>query len=149
MADNIWLRSGEKIKSIFESDERVNKYSFAIVGHSLGAGVACLLQIKCYKEQLFGSDRLVKCYGFAPPPTFCFDGMQSDDSAQIKRAIDNTVCYVHDNDCVPLLSVMSIRRFARLMDAVDDHTENIWFYRRFQFFGDGKKYQWIWLKVLN
>jgi hypothetical protein len=134
MADNIWLRSGDKIKDLFESNERLRNYSFTIVGHSLGAGVACLLQIKCYWAKLFGSDRLVKCYGFAPPPTFCLDGMNSDGSASIQRAIDNTICYIHDNDCIPLLSVMSIRRFARLMDALDDHTEHMWFYRRFQIF---------------
>jgi Lipase (class 3) len=134
MANNIWLRSGESIKALFENNPRLRDYAFTIVGHSLGAGVACLLQIKCYKENLFGANRLVKCYGFAPPPTFCFDGTHSDDSALIQRAIENTVCYIHDNDCVPLLSVMSIRRFAVLMDAVDDHTEHIWFYRRFQMF---------------
>jgi Lipase (class 3) len=132
MANNIWLRSGEKIISIFESDETIQNYSFSIVGHSLGAGVACLLQIKCYKEDLFGPDRVVKCYGFAPPPTFCYDEQHHDSS--IQRAIDNTICYVHDNDCVPLLSVMSVRRFSVLMDTVDNHTEHLWFYNRFLMF---------------
>jgi Lipase (class 3) len=139
MANNIWLKSGEKIKAIFESSEKLKSYSFTIVGHSLGAGVACLLQIKCYKEQLLGPNRVVKCYGFAPPPTFCLDGMHSDDSACILRAIDNTICYIHDNDCVPLLSVTSIRRFAVLMDSIDNHTEHLWFYRRFQIFWNWKE----------
>jgi Lipase (class 3) len=139
MANNIWLRSGESIKALFDNNTRLRDYALTIVGHSLGAGVACLLQIKCYKEQLLGAYRLVKCYGFAPPPTLCLDGMHPDDSAMIQRAIDNTICYIHDNDCVPLLSVMSIRRFAGLMDAIDDHTEHIWFYRRFQIFWGWKE----------
>lgn len=139
MANNIWIRSGESIKELFEINPKVRDYAFTIVGHSLGAGVACLLQIKCYKEKLLGPDRVVKCYGFAPPPTFCLEGIHSDDSALIQRAIENTICYIHDNDCVPLLSVMSVRRFAGLMDAVDDQTENMWFYRRFQIFWGWKE----------
>ena len=138
MATNIWLRSGDKIKAIFESDEEnLKSYTFTIVGHSLGAGVACLLQIKCYKELLLGPNRVVKCYGFAPPPTFCWDSKSIIDES-IQRAIDNTTCYVHDNDCVPLLSVMSIRRFSVLMDTIDNHTEHIWFYKRFQIFWEWK-----------
>lgn len=140
MATNIWLRSGEKIMAIFESDgEQLKSYSFTIVGHSLGAGVACLLQIKCYRELLLGPNRIVKCYGFAPPPTFFWDS-NSNIHESIQRAIDNTTCYIHDNDCVPLLSVMSIRRFSVLMDTVDNHTENIWFYKRFQIF-------WEWTQI--
>lgn len=139
MATNIWLRSGEKIKAIFESDvENLKSYSFTIVGHSLGAGVACLLQIKCYKELLLGANRIVKCYGFAPPPTFCWDSSSDKIDSSVQQAIDNTTCYIHDNDCVPLMSVMSIRRFSVLMDTIDNHTENIWFYKRFQIFWEWK-----------
>ena len=139
MAINIWLRSGDKIKAIFDNDvENLQAYSFTIVGHSLGAGVACLLQIKCYKEALLGPNRIVKCYGFAPPPTFCWDSDTGNIDESIQRAIDNTTCYIHDNDCVPLLSVMSIRRFSVLMDTVDNHTEHIWFYKRFQMFWEWK-----------
>jgi surfactin synthase thioesterase subunit len=68
MATSIWTHSGDAICQLFEKEDEVKDFSFTIVGHSLGAGVACLLQIKCYKESLLG-DRLVKCYGFAPPPT--------------------------------------------------------------------------------
>jgi Lipase (class 3) len=137
MANNIWARSGEKIKAMFDDeDEMLHDYSLVIVGHSLGAGVACLLQIKCYQEVLLGPKRTVKCYGFAPPPTFCLDESNIDES--IQRAIDNTTCYIHENDCVPLLSVASIRRFSVLMDTVDNHTEHIWFYNRFLFFWEWK-----------
>jgi Lipase (class 3) len=136
MADSIWARSGDDIIKLFETEEALKDYSLTIVGHSLGAGVSCLLQIKCHKERLLG-DRLVKCYGFAPPPTLCWnealDGQSAEDAA-IQLAIDRTVCYIHDNDCVPFLSVMAVRRLATLMDTVDNRTEHIWAYRRFKIF---------------
>ena len=141
MANNIWTRSGAEILALFENDNDLRDYSFVIVGHSLGAGVACLLQIKCYKEKLLGN-RLVKCYGFAPPPTFCEATVptNSEDAACIQRAIDNTLCFVHDNDCIPFLSVMAVRRFAVLMDTVDNRTEHMWAFRRFKIF-------WEWEKI--
>lgn len=141
MADNIWERSGAEIAELFEKEGDLKEYSLTIVGHSLGAGVACLLQIKCYKENLLGN-RMVKCYGFAPPPTLCWEAMfeDSDDAAAIQSAIKNTVCYIHDHDCVPFLSVLAIRRLAALMDVVDDRTEHMWAFRRFKIF-------WEWEKI--
>jgi Lipase (class 3) len=135
MANNIWSGSGDKITRLFEDEDELKDFSFVIVGHSLGAGVACLLQIKCYKEKLLG-DRTVKCFGFAPPPTFCTDMLlkDSEDAASIQRAIDHTLCYIHDNDCVPFMSVMAIRRLATLMDTVDNRTEHMWAFRRFKIF---------------
>lgn len=141
MADNVWSQSGDQITRLFEEVDEVKNFSLTIVGHSLGAGVACLLQIKCYKEKLLG-DRLVKCYGFAPPPTFCSDALSkgSEDAVSIQRAIDNTICYIHDHDCVPFLSVMAIRRLSILMDTVDNRTEHMWAFRRFKIF-------WEWEKI--
>jgi hypothetical protein len=141
MADSIWSQSGDKIIKLFDEEDELKDFSFTIVGHSLGAGAACLLNIKCYKENLLG-DRTVKCYGFAPPPTLCTDELQegSKDAASIQKAIDNTLCYIHDNDCVPFLSVMCIRRLATLMDTVDNRTEHMWAFRRFKIF-------WEWEKI--
>jgi hypothetical protein len=141
MADSIWSHSGDKIMKLFDEEDELKDFSFTIVGHSLGAGAACLLNIKCYKENLLG-DRIVKCYGFAPPPTLCTDELKdgAEDAASIQRAIDNTLCYIHDNDCVPFLSVMCIRRLATLMDTVDNRTEHMWAFRRFKIF-------WEWEKI--
>lgn len=141
MADNLWTASGHEIMKLFDEEEELKHYSFTIVGHSLGGGVACLLQIKCYTEKLL-VDRTVKCYGFAPPPTFCAGALSnaSEDAAAIRRAIDNTLCYIHDNDCVPFLSVMAIRRLATLMDTVDNRTEHMWALQRFKIF-------WEWEKI--
>jgi hypothetical protein len=109
-----------------------------ITGHSLGAGTACLLNIKCHVEKLFGEDRSIKCFAFAPPPTFstCDSHEYLDEKmeASIQKAIANTVAYIHDNDCVPFLSMSTIRRLAKMLDAVDNVTEHMWFFRRFQIF---------------
>jgi len=126
-ADHIWDESGYRIQEVLAD---FPDYSFVLVGHSLGAGAACLLHIKIYCESLM-SGRTVRCYGFAPPPTYC---AAREPSKAIQDAIQNCVCYVHDNDCVPLLSISSIRRLADLMDAVDNQTEHIWFWRRFRIF---------------
>jgi hypothetical protein len=142
MADSIWSQSGDKIIRLFNEEDDLKDFSFTIVGHSLGAGAACLLNIKCHKENLLGADRTVKCYGFAPPPTLCTDELQdgSKDAASIQRAIDNTLCYIHDNDCVPFLSIMCVRRLATLMDTVDNRTQHMWAFRRFKIF-------WEWEKI--
>lgn len=140
MAESVWTLSGSKIKELFE-DESLKDYAFHIVGHSLGAGTACLLNVKCHAEKLLG-DRVVKCYGFAPPPTLSIDSTDDTYKSEIEKAIDHSLAYVHDNDCVPFLSVAAVRRLAALMDTVDNRTEHIWFYRRFKMF-------WEWEAIPN
>lgn len=140
MAENIWKHSGDKILKLCEDDDEIHDFSFVIVGHSLGAGAACLLNVKCHAEQLLG-DRTVKCYGFAPPPTLCIDDLQKDSkvAAVVREAVDNCLCYVHDNDCIPLLSVVCIRRLATLLDTVDNRTEHLWAFKRWKLFWEFDK----------
>jgi hypothetical protein len=136
MANSIWSESGDKIIRLFNEEDELKDFSFTIVGHSLGAAAACLLTIKCYQENLLGAGRTVKCYGFAPPPTLCMDELQdgSEDAASIQMAIDNTLCYIHDNDCVPFVSTVSFRRLMTLLDTVDNRTKHMWKFRRFKIF---------------
>jgi hypothetical protein len=47
---------------------------------------------------------------------------------------------MHNNDCVPLLSVVCIRRLATLMDTVDNKTEHMWPLRRLKLF-------WEWEQI--
>jgi len=135
MANAVWSSSGDAIIQLFKDDPELKDYTFVIVGHSLGAGTATLLNVKVHLEKPLG-DRKVKCYGFAPPPTYCVDKDLKDPAAaaSIQRAIDNCIGYIHDNDCVPFLSVTCIRRLATLMDTVDNKTEHMWFYKRFRLF---------------
>ena len=141
MADNIWKHTGQKILTLLEQeDDELHDYTVVIVGHSLGAGVASLFNVKCHAEQLFG-DRPVKCYSFAPPPTLAMEGMSSDsiETTRIRNAIDHCISYMHDNDCVPFLSVVCIRRLAALMDVVDNRTERMWAFRRWKIFWEYEK----------
>jgi len=135
MADNIWNESGDKIINLFNENETIKDYTFVITGHSLGAGTASLLNVKVHLERPLGN-RTIKCFAFAPPPSYCIDPNLNDAvaKASIQSAIDNCIGYLHDNDCVPFLSVSCIRRLALLMDTVDNVTESMWFYRRFRLF---------------
>lgn len=106
MADSIWSHLGDKIIQLFEEDDELKDFSFTIVGHSLGAGAACLLNIKCYKENLFGA-RTVKCYGFVPPPTLCTDHLKDDSKLPhpFKRSL--TILSV-------IFTTMTVFHFSRL-----------------------------------
>ncbi|KAL3784452.1 hypothetical protein HJC23_002496 [Cyclotella cryptica] len=138
MADDVWEVAGAHINELFQEEE-LKEYGFIITGHSLGAGVACLLNIKCHVEELVGN-RKVSCYGFAPPPTFypcCADATgdgKPDPPDLVREAIENCTAYIHDNDAVPFLSITSVRRLAALLDAVDNITEHMWFYDRWKIF---------------
>ena len=143
MAEQVWEASGEEIKALFEQDE-FRDYGLIITGHSLGAGTSCLLNIKCHVDKLVGN-RPVTCYAFAPPPTFypcdpdaTGDG-KADPPALVKKAIENTIAYIHDNDAVPFLSISSVRKLAALLDAVDNKTEFMWFYNRWAVFHEMKE----------
>jgi hypothetical protein len=142
MADDVWDVAGEQINALFQ-EEKLKDYGFIITGHSLGAGVSCLLNIKCHVDQLVGKRR-VQCFGFAPPPTFypcradaTGDG-NPDPPALVFEAINNCIAYIHDNDAVPFLSISSVRRLAALLDAVDNVSEHMWFYDRWKIFHEFK-----------
>jgi hypothetical protein len=147
MAENIWNKSGNAIAELFQQEE-LKDFTFVITGHSLGAGTACLLNVKVHLEKPLG-DRLIKCYGFAPPPTYFMDESLTDPTAKvsIQTAIHYSTCYMHNNDCVPLLSVVCIRRLATLMDTVDNKTEHMWPLRRLKLFGNGNKSPRTWWKM--
>jgi hypothetical protein len=133
MAENVWKESGKKILELCDNNPEFQQYRFLITGHSLGAGTACLLNLKLHVEGQLGN-RPICCYAFAPPPVFDPCGEDADCRAKIDQAIQNNVAYIHDNDVVPFLSISAVRRLATLLDAVDNQTENIWFWRRWRIF---------------
>lgn len=138
MAEDIWAVSGNAINALFEEEE-LRDYDLIITGHSLGGGVACLLNIMCNVNKLVG-DRKVTCYGFASPPAYspCNPDATGDGIADppelVKQAIQNCTAYIHDNDAVPFLSIISVRRLAKLLDTVDDMTEELWFWNRWRIY---------------
>ena len=143
MARLVWRVCGSKIVHLFSNRIDLKDYGLLITGHSLGAGTACLLTIHLHVEKVL-PNRSIRCFAFAPPPTFCYpirtdkaimvDGSSLCIDDRIRQAMANIVSFIHDNDVVPLLSVSSIRRLARLMDAVDNETEHIWFWKRWRIF---------------
>lgn len=135
MADNIWEASGNEIIRLLQDNE-LKDYCFTIVGHSLGAGTACLLNIKIFQEELLRGQK-VRCFAFAPPPTLA---RASVTPPRVQEALDCTRAYIHDSDCVPFLSVRSVQRLVGLFKAVDDRTKYIWAFRRFMIF-------WEWREI--
>ena len=131
MATNLWKRSGDKVVDVMEE---FPDYKLMITGHSLGAGTACLLNMHLHVNEVF-KGRTVQCFAFAPPPTFWPCTNQSDEAVcnpKVKQAMQNTTAYIHDNDVVPFLSVTAVRRLVRLLDSVDNKTELLWFWKRWQ-----------------
>ena len=93
-------------------------YSFVIMGHSLGVGVACLVTILIYhliREKKLPSlqHRRIQCYAMAPPPVFTPLSAASE-------AVSNTVAYVHQYDCVPSLSVDGVRRLMACLGRIQN-----------------------------
>ena len=130
MATNIWKVSGKIIDKIFSQLEIGNdcpQWKFVITGHSLGAGVGTLLNIKCHVEGLLGQ-RQVRCYGFASPPVFNIDDRIRDTAtaSAIGKAIKNSTGYINGDDCVPFLSEVSVSRLSTQIKTVDDACKHLW-----------------------
>ena len=110
MAQAVWSRA---INTVQQQLQQHPGYKVVLTGHSLGAGVACLMTIDAYSRNLFPGT-VVECMAYAPPPTFCptpaGQPTTGITSAAVQKAIDNTTAYVHHLDVVPSLSVMAIRR---------------------------------------
>jgi hypothetical protein len=94
-------------------------YDFIITGHSLGAGVACLLALKCEGEKLVEPTTTVRCYAYASPPVF---GPLENAPP---KAVANTINYINNDDMVPFLSGWNIGQLLACMQAVDN-TVNWW-----------------------
>jgi hypothetical protein len=93
------------------------EYDLVWTGHSLGAGVACLMTIQAYYLRHHGhvpelQGRNLRCFAMAPPPVFTplVSERSSSSSSCSEEAIANTVAYIHQFDIVPSLSVDAIRR---------------------------------------
>ena len=138
LAETVWDTSGDNILKLCRDNPEWQHYRFLITGHSLGAGAACLLNLKLHLEGQLG-DRPICCYAFAPPPTFRPCVEPSSRKTKVDLAIQNTVGYIHDNDIVPFLSISSVRRLATLLDAVDNETEKCVFWERWRMFHDFDK----------
>mmetsp|Transcript_9124 Transcript_9124/g.13806 ORF Transcript_9124/g.13806 Transcript_9124/m.13806 type:complete len:652 (-) Transcript_9124:302-2257(-) len=118
LANNLW---NEVEDFIVEKLHENPGYNLVITGHSLGAGVATLISLKLNYERYFAKIRglesvKVSCFAFAPPPSY----MQPNDNSKLTEAMKNTYSFIHENDCVPFMSVDAIHRLAHTMKDVDN-----------------------------
>jgi hypothetical protein len=115
-ANQIWKVVGSRVKAALLARP---DYDFIITGHSLGAGVACLLALKCEGEKLVEPTTTVRCYSYASPPVFG----PLENAPQ--KAVANTVNYINNDDAVSFLSGWNIRQLLACMQAVGE-TVNWW-----------------------
>ena len=110
MAERTWDAAGPYILSALEQHE---DYSLVITGHSLGAGVACLLNMLCHqrgRERVLG--RNVKCFAYGCPPVFSALELVPD-------AVASTTSYIHGSDGIPFLSLGHVRRLVSTLQWID------------------------------
>jgi Lipase (class 3) len=140
MAERVWQVAGPIVKELMKENEG---YDLVLTGHSLGAGVACLLNILLHEND---SDRpgllhvdgrrvKVQCFAYASPPVFAPKVRRdSHDSRRgltakspagtlIERPTAALLCtnYIHEMDVVPFLSVDSIRHFFKCIAVLEEH----------------------------
>ncbi|XP_075265456.1 diacylglycerol lipase-beta-like isoform X2 [Convolutriloba macropyga] len=97
--------------------EKWPNYKVVVVGHSLGAGVACLVGF-IMRQQEFLKERNVTCYTYAPPGV-----LLSEEASNFSR----TFIYsgVVERDIVPRFSLGAMRRLEReLNEVLHESTEN-------------------------
>eukprot|EP00977_Amphora_coffeiformis_P028056 scaffold34685_cov183-Amphora_coffeaeformis.AAC.36 len=88
-------------------------YNLVLTGHSMGAGVACLITILLHHERPPALlNRTIQCHAFAAPPVF-------GPLSAAPEAVANIIAYTNGWDCVPSLSVDAIRRFMHTLSRID------------------------------
>lgn len=120
MATATWTKLEDAV--IAKLKELPPDYELVVTGHSLGAGVACLITVLIYHQRHI-LRRKVRCLAFAPPPVFYPQQAAPD-------AVSNTIAYIHGTDVVPFLSVFNVRRFFNMVTALDQVTSKMWLYEK-------------------
>jgi hypothetical protein len=101
MAERTWEVAGPYIVDALLQNE---DYSLVLTGHSLGAGVACLVNILCHqrdRRRVLG--RNVHCFAYGCPPVFTSPEL-------VPQAVKHTTAYIHGQDGIPFLSLRHVRR---------------------------------------
>ena len=121
LARNTWKRLQLHVE---EAMNQYAEYSLVLTGHSLGGGVAALINILLYHEN-FMPDRKKECVAFAPPPAFY-------PLEAASMATTNTTVYIHNFDIVSSLSINSIRKAFKAIRLVDAYTKTLPMSEKFQ-----------------
>ena len=115
MAERVWKVAGPTIMQMLDDNPT---YTFVITGHSLGGGVATLLNILLHQNEreVIRGHRSVECFAFASPPTFTpLESVPSD-------ALDACTNYIHERDVVPFLSVDGVRHLFNCISAIENQS---------------------------
>lgn len=127
MTESLWKAASHIIQ---EELMKFPHYRLVLTGHSLGAGVASLLNLKLHTEGVVNQRGWkVQCMGFASPPTFLEDNTRTgplafpdEISKQIKQALESSWSFIYGVDTIPFLSAPSIGQLASMLQAVDSVT---------------------------
>jgi Lipase (class 3) len=115
MAERLWDVASPTILDLLRT---YPNYEFVLTGHSLGAGVASLLNIMCHDNDqallMSNNTTKIRCFLYACPPTYTPIENFPDD------AIAVCTNYIHGNDVVPFLSVDTIRHLFQRIRALDE-----------------------------
>lgn len=106
------------VKNIMRLSQESPRKGIAIVGHSMGGGVAALTTILlsadgCPFAKLMAAGK-VKCYAFAPPPTF------EPLWALPAWVHGSTYSFVFNKDCVPRACVGTVAKLYLALKEVDE-----------------------------
>jgi len=119
LAEAIWNNPMTQ-DSVRGALEEFEDYELVLVGHSLGAGVASLLNIKLHVEYSHMKWK-IRAFLYASPPSFTLTpDVPSHLQAPVLHALKNSYGFQFGIDTVPFLSVDSVRRLLKLLEEVDN-----------------------------
>jgi pimeloyl-ACP methyl ester carboxylesterase len=119
MAERVWEVARPMVLDLLQ---KYPQYELVLIGHSLGAGVASLLNILLHdneqallqRENQVSTRTNIRCFAYACPPTFT-------PLDRIPEAVAACSHYIHGQDVVPFLSVDNIRHLFHRIRAVEQH----------------------------
>ncbi|KAL7578991.1 hypothetical protein ACA910_019037 [Epithemia clementina (nom. ined.)] len=131
-AVNLWQKVKQTIVKQLKDHPH---HDLVLTGHSLGAGVAVLLNIMLHFDGALESlakevgrdpkDLKIRCVAIASPPVYCMRTTIPEQKQSINSAIDNCVAFIHRNDVVPFLDGNAVYRLASTLGRVDRKTRSM------------------------